>query len=222
MSAPQLKRIPLGGKRIPFTDDPSMPRPTRLATVLLPFLASSAAASAQSGPRDARLDRLPLSVSLPVFVAWAEGIRAMGVTSGVSLSTQISAPWALGISLRGWSGQVSGQSCSLSGDCLWQQQTLALSLLAHTEIYPLQGRLLFFRGAAGISWLREQEAQGSVIHESRFWPFTMSGAVGWDVHVINHVFATPLLELLPTTRGPAAPRTSPQWFVQAGVGVTVR
>jgi hypothetical protein len=199
-----------------------MTRPTSLATVLLHLLARSAGASAQDGPRDARLYRLPISVSLPVFVAWAEGARTMGVTSGVSLSTHISAPLALGISFRGWSGQVSDQSCSLTGDCTWQQQTLALSLLAHTEVYPLQGRLVFFRGAAGISWLREQEAQGSVIHESRVWPFTVCGAVGWDAHVTNHVFATPLLELLATTRGRVAPRTSPRWFVQAGVGLTVR
>ena len=191
--------------------------------MLLHLVASGAVASAQDTPRDSRLNRLPLSVSLPVFLAWAQGTRHLALTSGVTLSTQISASLAAGIALRSWYGNAGGQeSCPLDGDCFWEQETTALALLAHTELYPLTNRLLSFRAAAGISWLREREAVGSVIHESRSWPLTLLTAVGWDLRVREHLFVTPLVELLYTGRHEPADRTSPRWIAQAGVALTVR
>jgi hypothetical protein len=194
-----------------------------LAMVLFHFLASSAIASGQDVARDARLDRLPVSVSLPVFLAWAKGTRHPAVNSGVTLSTQISASAAAGITLRSWYGNAGSQeSCALDGDCLWEQETTALAILAGAEIYPLPNRLLSLRAAAGISWLREREALGNVIHEARSWPLTLLTGVGWDLRVREHLFATPLLELLHTARHEPAPRTSPRWIVQAGMALTVR
>jgi len=193
------------------------------AITLVQVLAVSAIASAQDAPRDARRERLPISVSLPVFFAWARDVRTLGVTSGVTLSTQVSAPLAAGISLRAWQGFESGRSCGIfDGDCFWQQETAALALLSHADFYPLRARLLFFRAALGISWLREQEVLGSTIHESRSWPLTVLTGVGWDLRIRQHLFVTPLIELLANARHEPAPRTSPKWFVQTGVALTVR
>ncbi|PYP55897.1 MAG: hypothetical protein DMD44_13750 [Gemmatimonadetes bacterium] len=194
----------------------------RLAMTLCPLPAAGGLASGQDSPRDARLDRLPVSVSLPVLVGWAEGSRGLGLTTGVSLSVRTSATAAAGITIRSWLGDVGAQPCSLGGDCFWQQETTGLAFLAHADLYPFRKRLLFFRAAGGISWLREREAQGTVIHEARSWPFTLLAAVGWDARLTNHVYATPLLELLATARHEPAPRSSPPWFVQTGVALTVR
>ncbi|PYU02208.1 MAG: hypothetical protein DMG34_16860 [Acidobacteria bacterium] len=194
-----------------------------LALVLFYTLASNASASAQDAAHDSRLDRLPVSVSLPVFLAWAKGTRHPAVNSGVTLSTQVSALMAVGITLRSWYGNAGNQqSCALDGDCFWEHETTALAMLIGAESYPLPNRLLSVRAAAGISWLREREAVGSVIHEARSWPLTVLTGVGWDLRVRQHLYATPLVELLHTARREPAPRTSPRWIVQVGAALTVR
>src|SRR2546425_13238015 len=80
-----------------------------LAMVLFHLLASNAVASAQDAAQDARLVRLPVSVSLPLFVAWAKGTSHLALNSGVTLSAQISGLIAAGITLRSWYGNAGSQ-----------------------------------------------------------------------------------------------------------------
>src|SRR5256886_16874610 len=96
---------------------------------LCPHPAAGGLASAQDSPRDARLDRLPVSVSLPVLVGWAEGSRGLGLTTGVSLSVRTSATAAAGITIRPWLGDVGGQPCCPGGGWLLQHETTGLAFL---------------------------------------------------------------------------------------------
>ena len=57
---------------------------------------------------------------------------------------------------------------------------------------------------------------------SRSWPLTVLTATGWDIRVKGHFFATPLVEVLFTSRAEPALRTSPRWITFAGVAVTIR
>src|SRR2546430_10661874 len=117
---------------------------------LCPHPAAGGLASAQDSPPDAGLDRLPVSVSLPVLVGWAEGSRGLGLTTGVSLSVRTSATAAAGITIRSWLGDVGGQPCSLGGDCFWQQGTTGLAFLGPPELDPFRQRLSFFPPTRGI------------------------------------------------------------------------
>src|SRR5205823_772638 len=148
----------------------------------------SARASAQRTASDVRADRLPVSVSLPFVVGWAALAPHLGFGfSGVTLSAQVSAAANAGVTVRQWYSYLSRESCGLNqSECALEQQTTSLALLAHVEFYPLHDALFFVRAAAGTSWLREQHAADSVIHESRSWPLTVLTAAGWDIRVKGH------------------------------------
>ena len=195
-----------------------------LAVALFQLFPPSARASAQRTASDVRADRLPVSVSLPLVVGWAALAPHLGFGfSGVTLSAQVSAAANAGVTVRQWYSYLSRESCGLNqSECALEQQTTSLALLAHVEFYPLHDALFFVRAAAGTSWLREQHAADSVIHESRSWPLTVLTAAGWDIRVKGHAFATPLVEVLATSRGEPALRTSPRWITFAGLAVTIR
>ena len=195
-----------------------------MSGVLFQLFAPSAPASAQKATADGPVDRLPVSTSLPLVIGWAESAPHPGFGfSGVTLSARVSPTANAGISVRHWYGYVSRESCGLNrSECAIEQQTTSLALLAHGEFYPLHDGLFFVRVAAGVSWLREQHAADSLIHESRSWPLTILTAAGWDIRVKGHFFATPLVEVLATSRTEPAPRTSPRWITFAGVAVTMR
>ena len=191
---------------------------------LLHILTANLLATAQQTSSDPRVDRLPVSVSFPVVLAWADEARNLVVgLSGVTLSTRISAPMTTGVTLRSWRGYDGPESCPFKRDaCRLARETTALALVAHLEFYPSRNRLVFLRGGAGVSWLREQVALDSLIHESRSWPLTLLATVGWDFRLTEHVFATPLLEVIRTAGRERAPRTGAGWIVQAGAALTVR
>ena len=197
---------------------------TPMAAALFQLLALSALVSAQQTSSDARGERLPVSVSLPLLVGWAESARYLAVGfSGVTLSTQLSPPLSAGLTVRGWYGSFGPESCTpTQKNCTIEHETTSLAFLAHLEFYPLHDRLFFVRAAAGISWLRDQQAVGTVIDESRSWPLTALAGAGWDLRVKDHVFATPLLEVLGTVRGEPVPRSSPGLIVFVGVALTIR
>ena len=195
-----------------------------LSGALFQLFAPRAPAAAQRATADGPVDRLPVSVSLPLVIGWAESAPHPGFGfSGVTVSAHVSPTANAGISVRHWYGYVSREPCGLTrSECAIGQQTTSLALLAHGEVYPLHEGLFFVRVAAGISWIREQHAADSVIHESRSWPLTVLTATGWDIRVRGHFFATPLVEVLFTSRAEPALRTSPRWITFAGVAVTIR
>src|SRR2546423_630048 len=101
----------------------------------------------QIGP----VDRLPVSVSLPLVIGWAESAPHPGFGfSGVTVSAHVSPTANAGISVRHWYGYVSREPCGLTrSECAIGQQTTSLALLAHGEVYPLHEGLFFVRVAAG-------------------------------------------------------------------------
>ncbi len=182
------------------------------------------AASAQQVGSDRRVDGLPVSFSVPLVLAWTDRFpRLAAGFSGLSLSTRVSPPVTTGLTLRVWNGYTGPESCTFRQTaCFAEDETTVLAILAHLEFYPSPRRLIFIRGAAGVSWLREQEAVGNLIRDSRSWPFTMLAGLGWDLCLKRHLFATPLLEVLRTFLHDPAPASSARWMVQVGVALTVR
>jgi hypothetical protein len=62
-----------------------------LAVALFQLFGPNAPASAQRTASDVRVDRLPVSVSLPLVIGWAESAPHLGFGfSGVTLSAQVS------------------------------------------------------------------------------------------------------------------------------------
>src|SRR2546430_11022175 len=132
------------------------------------------APAAQRTTADSPMDRLPVSVSLPLVIGWAESAPHPGFGfSGVTVSAHVSPTANAGISVRHWYGYVSREPCGLTrSECAIGQQTTSLALLAHGEFYPLHGGLFFVRVAAGVSGVPEQNAPHTAIPETPTWPLT--------------------------------------------------
>src|SRR5256885_12490685 len=124
-----------------------------LSGALFQLFAPRAPAAAQRATADRPVDRLPVSVSLPLVIGWAESAPHPGFGfSGVTVSAHVSPTANAGISVRHWYGYVSRERCGLTrSECAIGQQTTSLALLAHGEVYPLHEGLFFVRVAAGIN-----------------------------------------------------------------------
>src|SRR2546430_16782364 len=141
------------------------------------------APAAQRTTADSPMDRLPVSVSLPLVIGWAESAPHPGFGfSGVTVSAHVSPTANAGISVRHWYGYVSREPCGLTrSECAIGQQTTSLALLAHGEFYPLHGGLFFVRVAAGVSRRPGPNAPALGIYQSPSRAPTLLPATGWGI-----------------------------------------
>lgn len=192
----------------------------------LPVLVLLAGILARPGlcqPTDTRPDS-ELPVSLTLSTVYSIGLETGNETLifGGTAVYRVSGHLGLGLGLRVWWTAAGREACPITdGSCLLTEELDALAGLAIARLTPLRTRRLHFRLGAGVTQLREQSAPGYVIRQTVDWPFTLLAGVVSDLPVLDRFYLSPSLEIIRCFVSDDALAVSPDWIVQAGLGLTV-